>query len=116
MDASLDGSVALITGASSGIGEATARSLASHGASVAVVARRLDRLEQLTSEIRNLGRPALEMEADLSEKDQAVAIVDRTVRTLGGIDILVNNAGVMLLGPIENAPTDEWTRMIEVNL
>jgi NADP-dependent 3-hydroxy acid dehydrogenase YdfG len=116
MDASLAGSVALITGASSGIGEATARSLASHGARVAVVARRLDRLEQLTSEIRGHGGTAVAIEADLSEKDQVAAIVDQTARTLGGIDILVNNAGVMLLGPIEDAPTDEWARMIEVNL
>lgn len=116
MDAPLAGSVALITGASSGIGEATARSLASHGAGVAVVARRLDRLEQLASEIREHGGTALGIEADLSEKDQVSAIVDQTVGTLGRIDILVNNAGVMLLGPIEDAPTDEWARMIEVNL
>ena len=116
MDTALAGSVALITGASSGIGEATARSLAVRGASIAVAARRLDRLEQLTSEIRNLGKSALAIESDLTDHDQVTAVVERTVEALGRIDILVNNAGVMFLGPIENAPTDEWTRMIDLNL
>jgi NADP-dependent 3-hydroxy acid dehydrogenase YdfG len=116
IDRSLDGSVALVTGASSGIGEATARLLAAHGASVAVAARRLDRLEQLTSEIRDLGTSAVAMEADLAEPDQATTVIERTIEALGRIDILVNNAGVMLLGPIEEAPIDEWTRMIELNL
>ena len=116
IDRSLDGSVALVTGASSGIGEATARRLAAHGASVAAAARRFDRLEQLTSEIRDLGTSAVAMEADLTEPDQATAVIERTIEALGRIDILVNNAGVMLLGPIEAAPIDEWTRMIELNL
>jgi NADP-dependent 3-hydroxy acid dehydrogenase YdfG len=113
---SLDETVALVTGASSGIGEATARELASLGAKVAVAARRLERLERLASEIGGAGHTALAIEADVTEQDQAVAAVDRTVDELGRLDIVVNNAGVMLLGPIEDAPTDEWERMIDLNL
>ena len=113
---SLDGAVALVTGASSGIGEATARELASLGAKVAVAARRLERLERLASEIGGAGHTALAIEADVTEQEQAVAAVDRTVDELGRLDIVVNNAGVMLLGPIEDAPTEEWERMIDLNL
>jgi NADP-dependent 3-hydroxy acid dehydrogenase YdfG len=116
MAAALDGTVALVTGASSGIGEATARTLASHGAKVAVAARRLERLERLAAEIGGAGHTALAIEADITEKEQAVGAVDRTVDELGGLDIVVNNAGVMLLGPIEDAPTEEWERMIDLNL
>ncbi len=112
----LDGTVALITGASSGIGEATARSLAAQGAKVAVAARRLERLERLAAEIGGQGHTALAIEADIADRSQAVAAVDRTVDELGRLDIVVNNAGVMLLGPIEDAPTEEWDRMIDLNL
>ena len=112
----LDGTVALVTGASSGIGEATAKALASHGAKVAVAARRLERLERLAAEIGGEGHTALAIEADFTEQKQAIAAVDRTVDELGRLDIVVNNAGVMLLGPIEDAPTEEWDRMIDLNL
>jgi NADP-dependent 3-hydroxy acid dehydrogenase YdfG len=112
----LDGTVALVTGASSGIGEATARALASHGAKVAVAARRLERLERLAAEIGGKGHTALAIESDITEQKQAIAAVDRTVDELGRLDIVVNNAGVMLLGPIEDAPTEEWDRMIDLNL
>jgi NADP-dependent 3-hydroxy acid dehydrogenase YdfG len=112
----LDGTVALVTGASSGIGEATARALASHGAKVAVAARRLERLERLASEIGGEGHTALAIQSDITEQKQAIAAVDRTVEELGRLDIVVNNAGVMLLGPIEDAPTEEWDRMIDLNL
>ena len=112
----LDGTVALVTGASSGIGEATARALASRGAKVAVAARRLERLERLATEIGGDGRTALAIQSDFTEQKQAVAAVDRTVDELGRLDIVVNNAGVMLLGPIEDAPTEEWDRMIDLNL
>ncbi len=112
----LEGTVALVTGASSGIGEATARALAAHGAKVAVAARRLERLERLTAEIGGEGHTALAIEADVSDSEQAIAAVGRTVDELGGLDIVVNNAGVMLLGPIEGAPTEEWDRMIDINL
>jgi NADP-dependent 3-hydroxy acid dehydrogenase YdfG len=113
---SLDGTVALITGASSGIGEATARSLAAQGAKVAVAARRLERLERLAAEIGGQGHTALAIQSDITDQEQAIAAVDRTVAELGGLDIIVNNAGQMLLGPIEDAPTEEWDRMIDLNL
>jgi NADP-dependent 3-hydroxy acid dehydrogenase YdfG len=112
----LDGTVALVTGASSGIGEATARALASHGAKVAVAARRLERLERLAEEIGRGGHTALAIESDITEQEQAQSAVDRTVDELGRLDIVVNNAGVMLLGPVEDAPTEEWDRMIDLNL
>jgi NADP-dependent 3-hydroxy acid dehydrogenase YdfG len=116
MTTPLDGTVALITGASSGIGEATARALASQGAKVAVAARRLERLERLASEIGGEGHTALAIQSDITEQEQAIAAVDRTVDELGRLDIVVNNAGQMLLGPIEEAPTEEWDRMIDLNL
>jgi NADP-dependent 3-hydroxy acid dehydrogenase YdfG len=116
MTTPLDGTVALITGASSGIGEATARALAAQGAKVAVAARRLERLERLASEIGGEGHTALAIQSDITDQEQAIAAVDRTVDELGRLDIVVNNAGQMLLGPIEEAPTEEWDRMIDLNL
>jgi NADP-dependent 3-hydroxy acid dehydrogenase YdfG len=116
MSESLDGTVALVTGASSGIGEATARALASRGAKVALAARRLERLERLASEIGGEGHAALAIESDITDQEQAIAAVDRAVEELGRLDIVVNNAGQMLLGPIEGAPTEEWDRMIDLNL
>src|SRR5262245_42713734 len=90
----LDGTVALVTGASSGIGEATARQLASDGAAVALAARRVDRLEGLAKQIGDDGGTALVIEADVTEPQQAVGAVERTVAELGRLDTLVNNAGV----------------------
>ncbi|HKT82818.1 MAG TPA: SDR family NAD(P)-dependent oxidoreductase [Solirubrobacterales bacterium] len=116
MAVSLEGTVALVTGASSGIGEATARALAAQGAKVALAARRLERLERLASEIGGGGRTALAIQSDVTDQAQAIAAVDRTVDELGRLDVLVNNAGQMLLGPIEGAPTEEWDRMIDINL
>ena len=113
MAQTLDGTVALVTGASSGIGEAAARSLAAEGAAVALVARRRDRLEALAGK---LGDKALVIEADVGEQRQAIDAVERTVAELGRLDIVVNNAGVMLLGPVAGAPTEEWDRMISVNV
>jgi len=104
----LEGTVALVTGASSGIGEATAVALAEHGAAVAVVARRLDRLEALAQRIRDVGATTLVIEADVGEQEQAAGAVERTVSELGRLDTLVNNAGVMLLGPAVGAPLEEW--------
>ncbi len=116
MPNSLDGTVALITGASSGIGEATAKRLAAEGAAVAVAARRLDRLETLVAEVESAGGKALAIEADVTDREQAEAAVARTVSELGRLDTLVNNAGVMLLGPIVDAPVEEWDRMLDLNL
>jgi NADP-dependent 3-hydroxy acid dehydrogenase YdfG len=111
MSNELRGTVALVTGASSGIGEATARALADHGATVAAVARRKDRLDALTAEIGGLA-----IETDVTDREQARAAVDRTAAELGRLDIVINNAGVMLLGHIVDAPVEEWDRMIELNL
>ncbi len=109
----LDGTVALVTGASSGIGEATAVALSERGAKVAIAARRMDRLRELAGQI---GDGTLVIEADVGSQEQAEQAVKRTVDELGRLDILINNAGVMLLGPVENAPLEEWERMIDVNV
>ena len=114
--AELDGSVALVTGASSGIGEATAATLAGLGAKVAVVARRADRLEALAGRIGDAGGTALVVEADVTGREAAEQAVARTVDELGGLDIVINNAGVMLLGPMADAPIEEWERMIHLNV
>jgi NADP-dependent 3-hydroxy acid dehydrogenase YdfG len=112
----LEGTVALITGASSGIGAASARELARQGAAVGLAARRRDRLEELEAEITRGGGRALAIEADVTDRGQAQAAVERVVAELGRLDTVVNNAGVMLLGPIEDAPIEEWERMVELNL
>ncbi|MFD1722054.1 SDR family NAD(P)-dependent oxidoreductase [Amnibacterium endophyticum] len=109
----LDGAVALVTGASSGIGEAAAEALAAEGASVAIAARRRDRLEALAERI---GGRTLVLETDVTDQGQAQAAVERTVAELGRLDVVVNNAGVMLLGPIEGAPIEEWDRMVTLNV
>lgn len=116
MPNTLDGTVALVTGASSGIGEAAAKRLAAEGAVVAVAARRLDRLTTLVAEIESAGGKALAIEADVTDRDQAEAAVARTVEELGRLDTLVNNAGVMLLGPTLEAPIEEWERMVDLNV
>jgi NADP-dependent 3-hydroxy acid dehydrogenase YdfG len=107
----LDGTVALVTGASSGIGEAAARALARQGAKVAVAARRRDRLDALAQEI-----DGLVIEADISDRDHAIATVRRTVDELGRLDTVINNAGVMLLGEAQGAPLEEWDRMVAINV
>ncbi len=112
----LNGTVALVTGASSGIGAATAVALAGLGSAVAVVARRRDRLEQLAERIGELDGRCLVIEADVTDAGQARDAVDRTVSELGRLDTLINNAGVMLLGPVEGAPLEEWQQMVEVNV
>jgi NADP-dependent 3-hydroxy acid dehydrogenase YdfG len=112
----LEGTVALVTGASSGIGEATARQLAELGAAVALVARRKERLDQLAAEITAKGGRAAVFETDVTDRQQAEDAVGRTVEDLGRLDIVINNAGVMLLGPIENAPVEEWERMVRRNV
>ena len=116
MTASLAGTVALVTGASSGIGQASAAALARQGAAVALVARRTDRLEELASSITDAGGRAVTITADVTDQEQARAAVARTVAELGRLDTVVNNAGVMLLGPILDAPTDEWDRMVDLNI
>jgi NADP-dependent 3-hydroxy acid dehydrogenase YdfG len=111
----LQGTVALVTGASSGIGEATAVALAAEGAAVAVAARRRARLEKLAERI-GADADILVIETDVTDEASARAMVESTVRQFGRLDTLVNNAGVMLLGPIVDAPVEEWRRMVELNL
>ena len=112
----LDGTVALVTGASSGIGAAAARQLAAAGATVAVAARRVDRLDELVAQIDATGGRALAIECDVADRDQATRLVERTVEELGRLDTLVNNAGLMLLGPIVGADVEDWERMLAVNV
>ena len=107
----LDGTVALVTGASSGIGEAAARALTQAGAKVAIAARRRDRLEKLAGEI-----DALVIEADVTDREQATETVRRTVDELGRLDTVINNAGVMLLDQAADQSLDDWQRMVDVNV
>lgn len=112
----LEGKVVAITGASSGIGEATAMMLSAEGASVSLAARRKDRIDELASRVEAAGGTALPIETDITDEGQANAFVERTNEELGGLDVLINNAGVMLLGPVAGADTDQWRRMLDVNV
>ncbi|HUN34760.1 MAG TPA: SDR family NAD(P)-dependent oxidoreductase [Trebonia sp.] len=112
----LAGTVALVTGASSGIGAATARSLAAEGATVALLARRRDRLDALADAIAADGGTAIGVQADITDRQQAADAVDRVVAELGRLDTVVNNAGLMLIGPVADAPPEEWDQMLRVNV
>ena len=112
----LHGTVTLVTGASSGIGEATAIALAQHGAAVVIAARRKDRLDTLARTIENVGGKAFAVAADVTNEADAKAAVEAAVRTFGRLDTLVNNAGLMLLGPIVGADPAEWDRMLALNV
>jgi len=114
--ATIDKQVALVTGASSGIGAATALALAARGTRVALAARRLDRLQTLVERIGQAGGEALALAADVTDERAAEAMVRRAHEEWGRLDILVNNAGLMLLGPIAGADTEDWRRMISTNL
>jgi clavulanate-9-aldehyde reducatase len=116
MAETLEGRAAAITGASAGIGEATALALARAGAAVAITARRGERLEQLAARIEEEGGRALAHPADLADERGARGFVEAAYEHLGRLDILVNNAGVMLLGPVEGADINDWRRMVEVNV
>jgi NADP-dependent 3-hydroxy acid dehydrogenase YdfG len=116
MTPKLAGTAALVTGASSGIGAATARRLAQDGACVALVARRRVRLQALAADIENAGGTALAVEADITDRAQAEAAVQQAAGQFGRLDILVNNAGLMLLGPVLGADPGEWDRMIAINV
>jgi NADP-dependent 3-hydroxy acid dehydrogenase YdfG len=112
----LDGKVALVTGASSGIGEATAVALAEAGAAVAIGARRKDRLDALSERLRGTGVRVLQLDLDVTDESACAEAVRRTRAELGGLDVLVNNAGVMLLGRIVGADPEDWRRMLSTNV
>ena len=115
MSGALDGKVAAVTGATSGIGQATAVALAGAGAKLALAGRREDRLTELAERIEGDGGRALAIPTDVGDEAQASAFVQRAHDELGGLNILINNAGVMLLGPVTGANTDEWREMINAN-
>ncbi|HEV7871085.1 MAG: L-allo-threonine dehydrogenase, NAD(P)-binding [Modestobacter sp.] len=114
--APLDGKIALVTGASSGIGEATAIALAEAGAAVAIGARRRDRLDALAGKLTDGGARVLTLDLDVTDEQACAAAVARTREVLGGLDVLVNNAGVMLLGTIVGADPEDWRRMMHTNV
>jgi NADP-dependent 3-hydroxy acid dehydrogenase YdfG len=114
--AQLDGKVAVITGASSGIGEATAEALAAEGAVVVVAARREDRLNDLIGRIEGNGSKALAVECDVTDEKQAHNLIGRAKEEFGRVDILVNNAGVMQISKIEKGFSEEWRQMFDVNV
>ena len=116
MSDNIAGKVIIITGASSGMGEAAARHLAAEGAAVVVAARRAERIETLAAEIVKAGGKAIAIATDVTTADDMRKLADATVKTLGRIDVLVNNAGIMPLSPVEQLKVEEWDRMIDVNL
>jgi NADP-dependent 3-hydroxy acid dehydrogenase YdfG len=116
-DGRLHDTVALITGASSGIGRATAQALAPHGSALALIARRRERLEALASELHDaFATETLVIAADITDREQALGAVAQTVERFGRLDIVVNNAGLMLNGPAVDAPLEEWERMVALNV
>ena len=116
MNENIQGKVIVITGASSGLGEATARRLSAEGATMVLGARRSDRLESLTREFDAKGAKSLAIVTDVTDRTQVQKLVDSAVQTFGRIDVLINNAGLMPLSPLENLLVDEWDRMIDVNI
>ena len=116
MNENITGKVVVITGASSGLGEATARLLAKSGAIVVLGARRSDRIEALAAELKKAGGQALAVATDVVQRDQVKRLVDTAVESFGRIDVMLNNAGIMPLAPLEQLKVDEWDQMIDVNL
>lgn len=116
MSTNIGGKVVVITGASSGMGEAAARHLAGKGAKVVLGARRVDRLEALVKEIEAAGGTARAVPVDVTDREQVANLVDTAVEAFGRIDVLINNAGIMPLSALESLKVDEWDRMIDVNI
>ena len=116
MSDNIDGKVVVITGASSGLGEATARMLAAHGATVVLGARRVERIEALAGELARAGGKALALQTDVTRHEDVQRLVDAAVEKFGRIDVLVNNAGLMPSSPLERRKIDDWDRMIDVNI
>jgi NADP-dependent 3-hydroxy acid dehydrogenase YdfG len=116
MNDNIAGKIVVITGASSGLGEAAARLLSAQGASVVLGARRADRLRALAEELTRSGGKALAVETDVTRREQVQSLVDAAVQTYGRIDVIVNNAGLMPQSPLERLKIDDWDRMIDVNI
>lgn len=116
MSNNIEGKVVVITGASSGLGEATARFLSAQGAIVVLGARRVDRLQSLADELNGSGGKALAITTDVTDYDQVKKLVDATVQTFGRVDVMLNNAGLMPSSPLERLKVDDWNRMIDVNI
>ncbi len=116
LEDNIKGKVVIITGASSGLGEATARLLSAKGASVVLGARRLDKLEAIAADIHNEGGKALAVQTDVTDKKQVQSLIDQSIVTFGKIDVLVNNAGLMSIAPLSETKVDEWDRMIDINV
>ncbi len=116
INTNIEGKVVVITGASSGLGEATARLLSAQGASVALGARRVERIQALADELTASGGKALAVATDVTDRDQVKALVDAAVQTYGRIDVLINNAGLMPHSPLERLKIDDWNQMIDVNI
>jgi len=116
MSQNIEGKVVVITGASSGLGEATARLLSAEGAIVVLGARRMDRLQTLAEELTRRGGKTLAVETDVTNRDQVKRLVDAAVQTFGRIDVIINNAGLMPQSLLERLKVDEWDRMIDVNI
>ena len=116
MNNNIEGKVVVITGASSGLGEATARFLSAQGASVVLGARRVDRLQSLANELNGSGAKALAIPTDVTDYDQVRKLVDAAVQTYGRVDVMINNAGLMPSSPLERLKIDDWNRMIDVNI
>jgi NADP-dependent 3-hydroxy acid dehydrogenase YdfG len=114
--AGIEGKVVVITGASSGLGEATARHLSARGAAVVLGARRVDRIAALAKELTDEGGKALAIATDVTDRAQVQRLVDAAVETFGRVDVIVNNAGLMPQSPLERLKVDEWDRMIDVNV
>lgn len=116
MTPNIEGKVVIITGASSGLGEAAAHHLADKGASLALAARRTERIEGLAEKITNNGGEALAVTTDVTEHEQVQALVDDAVEAFGRVDVMLNNAGLMPLSPLERLNVNEWDQMIDVNV
>lgn len=116
MSDNIEGKIVVITGASSGLGEATARLLSARGASVVLGARRVERLQSLTEELNQNGGKALAVPTDVTDIEQVKRLVDTAVQTYGRIDVIINNAGLMPLSLLERLKVDDWDQMIDVNI
>lgn len=116
MSLNIENKVVVITGASSGLGEATARHLAARGAAVVLGARRTERLEQIAAEIRQAGGKAEAVAVDVTDRGQVQGLIDAAVRAFGRVDVLVNNAGLMAIAPLDEGKVEEWDRMIDINV